>query len=94
MYNQFKTILIIVLAFILSIFLYSYVKKEETYNLSLVQRITAEDARVIWTEDMSDGESRHLAYWNKDHCTATIGTYKNEVYFIKNSYCSENKLTK
>lgn len=71
------------------------VKKEEARRLVAIKTfLKSDDARVVWSEGMSDGEIRNFTYWKNDHCLAVIGMKGGKTYFVNGSHCSEHKLTK
>lgn len=86
-------IIIAVVAIIVG--LNEWVKKEEARNLTIIQEVTGyKDARIVWSEGMSDGEIRNFTYWNGDKCRAVIGIRGDNSYYVSESHCSRNKLTK
>lgn len=89
-----KNIGIIVLIVLCVFWIHSCMNQQEARQLVLIQSLTATDARIVWSESMSDGESRHLTYWNNDHCLATIGIRNDKSYYVRGSHCSDYKLTK
>lgn len=86
--------LIILVVIIGCVALHKCMEKEEAQQLALIKSLTAPDARVLWSEGMNGGESRHFTYWNNDHCMATIGIRGDKSYYISGSHCSGYKLTK
>ena len=87
----------IIVASIVSLYflIFSYSEKQEAKELLLIQAITEhKDARVVWSEAMSDGESRNFTYWNNDHCMGVIGIRNDKSYYVSGSHCSKYKLTK
>ena len=87
--------LIILVVIIGCVALHKCMEKEEArQQLALIKSLTAPDARVVWSEGMNYGESRHFTYWNNDHCMATIGIRGDKSYYISGSHCSDHKLTK
>ena len=89
-----RKVLITIFVIVGSVALYKYMQTEEARQLALIKSLTASDARVVWSEGMNYGESRHFTYWNNDHCMATIGIRGDKSYYISGSHCSDHKLTK
>ena len=90
-----KSILIGVFIVLLAYGIHIGAKKAEAHRLSIIKTfLKADDARVVWSEGMSDGEVRNFTYWKNDHCLAVIGMKGGKTYYVNGAHCSENKLTK
>ncbi len=90
-----KKWLIILAVVAIVVGLNEWAKKEEAHRLNIVKEVTGHtDARIVWSEGMSDGEVRNFTYWNGDKCQAVIGIRGDDSYYVSESHCSSNKLTK
>ena len=90
-----KTALTVAFLILLGFGLNAFVEKQEAHRLAKVKTfLKTEDARIVWSEGMSDGEVRNFTYWKNDHCLGVIGMKGGRIYFVRGFICSDQKLTK